>query len=332
MEQCSSEVAAAYKASLVADKLADASCRGTFVDLTGGYGVDFSALAPWFQRSIYVENQPALCEIARHNFPLLGLSRAEIHNADGQTILEGMAEVDLCYVDPARRDGQGRKVMLVEDCVPNVARMLPAMIGHARHVLVKLSPMLDITRALRSFPVMPVEVHVVAVAGECKELLLWFDRGRQDGKEPLMVCRDDHWTFRYYPSEEAELTIGYANVPDLYLYEPGSALLKAGAFKVIAQRWGLRKLHPNTHLYTSSRLVPDFPGRSFCVKTCTGFGKRELKPLLAATAQANLTVRNFPGTVADLRKRFKLKDGGKDYWFATTLADNRHVIIVTEKA
>ena len=150
MEQCSSEVAAAYKASLVADKLADAMCRGTFVDLTGGYGVDFSALAPWFQRAVYVESQPVLCEIARHNFPLLGLSRAEIHNADGQTILEGMAEVDLCYVDPARRDGQGRKVMLVEDCVPNVARMLPAMLGHARHVLVKLSPMLDIGQALLS--------------------------------------------------------------------------------------------------------------------------------------------------------------------------------------
>lgn len=338
MEQCSGQTAALYKARLVARWQAGGGIgRERMADLTGGFGVDFTHLAPLFRRATYVERNDGLCRTAAHNFPLLGLDAAQVVCAEADAVVPTLEGMDLVYLDPARRDGAGRKVLLVEDCTPDVSQLLPGLLRRSRAVLVKLSPMLDITRALRSLAAVPAEVHIVAVGGECKELLFAFGAGLAPDLPPgsrahRIVCRDDRFTFAFRSDEEEAATVEYAAGVDSYLFEPGAAVMKAGAFRLVARRYGLAKLHPNTHLYTAGHAVDGFPGRQFRVKAVSSFGKRDVRGLLRAGDRANLAVRNFPGTVAELRKRFRLKDGGTDYWFATTLADGRHVIIVAEKA
>lgn len=346
LEQCSGEVAARYKVELVR-ALQARGCLGhaRMTDLTGGLGVDFAFLSPCFDAATYVERQEVLCTIARHNFPLLGLAHAEVCCSEASDLLPSLAPQDLIYIDPARRDGLGRKTWLIEDCTPDITNMLLPMLERARLVMVKLSPMLDITRALRSLPVAPHEVHIVAVGGECKELLFLFLSNQTVGaspqaveavagdapQEPLMVCHDGPHQFAFRPEEEAAALSPLAEAVDAYLFEPCAAVMKGGAFRLVGARFGLRKLHANTHLYTADHPVEGFPGRQFRVRTVSSFSKRDVRALLRETDRANLAVRNFPGTVAELRKRFRLKDGGTDYWFATTLRDERHVLIITEK-
>lgn len=333
LEQCSGEVAARYKVDLVR-ALQARGCLGhaRMTDLTGGLGVDFAFLSPCFDAATYVERQEVLCTIARHNFPLLGLAHAEVCCGEASDLLPSLAPQDLIYMDPARRDGLGRKTWLIEDCTPDISNMLRSMLERARLVMVKLSPMLDITRALRSLPVAPCEVHIVAVGGECKELLFVFlPPQSEEHHSPLFVCHDGAHHLAFHPEEEAAAHAPLAEAVDEYLFEPCAAVMKGGAFRLVGERYGLRKLHPNTHLYTADHPVEGFPGRQFRVRQVSSFGKREVRALLRETDRANLAVRNFPGTVAELRKRFRLKDGGTDYWFATTLHDERHVLIVTEK-
>ena len=339
LEQCSGEVAAQYKVDLVRSLQAQGCLgRARMTDLTGGLGVDFAFLSPLFEAATYVERQEVLCTIARHNFPLLHLSHAEVCCGEAADCLPTLAPQDLIYIDPARRDGLGRKTWLIEDCTPNVAEMLPRMTERARVVMIKLSPMLDITRALRSLPVAPREVHIVAVGGECKELLFLFLSPQAEAaavvdapQNPLMVCHDGPHHFAFRSEEEAAAHSPLAEAVGEYLFEPCAAVMKGGAFRLVGERFGLRKLHPNTHLYTADHPVEGFPGRQFRVRTVSSFSKRDVRALLRETDRANLAVRNFPGTVAELRKRFRLKDGGTDYWFATTLCNERHVLIVTEK-
>ena len=333
LEQCSGEVAARYKVDLVR-ALQARGCLGhaRMTDLTGGLGVDFAFLSPCFDAATYVERQEVLCTIARHNFPLLGLAHAEVCCGEASDLLPSLAPQDLIYIDPARRDGLGRKTWLIEDCTPDISNMLRSMLERARLVMVKLSPMLDITRALRSLPVAPCEIHIVAVGGECKELLfLFLPPQSEEHHSPLFVCHDGPHHFAFRPEEETAALSPLAEGVDAYLFEPCAAVMKGGAFRLIAERYGLRKLHANTHLYTSDHPVEGFPGRQFRVRQVSSFSKRDVRALLRETDRANLAVRNFPGTVAELRKRFRLKDGGTDYWFATTLHDERHVLIVTEK-
>ena len=339
LEQCSGEVAAQYKVDLVRSLQAQGCLgRARMTDLTGGLGVDFAFLSPLFEAATYVERQEVLCTIARHNFPLLHLSHAEVCCGEAADCLPTLAPQDLIYIDPARRDGLGRKTWLIEDCTPNVAEMLPRMMERARVVMIKLSPMLDVTRALRSLPVAPREVHIVAVGGECKELLFLFLSPQAEAaavvdapQSPLMVCHDGAHHFAFRPEEEAAAHSPLAEAVGEYLFEPCAAVMKGGAFRLVGERFGLRKLHANTHLYTADHPVEGFPGRQFRVRTVSSFSKRDVRALLREADRANLAVRNFPGTVAELRKRFRLKDGGTDYWFATTLCNERHVLIVTEK-
>ena len=325
MEQCSSEKAALYKRGVIQRLFPQGGNEMT--DLTGGYGVDFSTLTPTFKHGTYVEQSAELCRIAQHNFPLLGVEAVNVVNGVAEEILPTLPPQDLIYLDPARRSDVGRKVLLVEDCTPNAAELMPALLDKAKHVVIKLSPMLDITRAMQSLG--PArEVHIVSVGGECKELLLVYP-GTEGGTQ--IICHDDRYDFSFDANAESMAAVKYTDEVKTYLYEPGAAVLKAGAFRLMSERFGLEKLHPNSHLYTADHYVSDFPGRAFRVHTVSGFGKREIRPLLAATKQANLAARNFPGTVAELRKRFKLRDGGDDYWFATTLYNERHVIIATQK-
>lgn len=325
MEQCSSELTAVYKAEVL-------GTGDTMADLTGGFGVDCSYLARGFRRPAYVERDPGLCALARHNFPLLGCPHIEVHEAEAEDYLRTMEPVDGLFLDPARRDGHGGRTVAIADCTPDVMALRPLLLAKARRVLVKLSPMLDITLALRDLPDVS-EVHVVSVQNECKELLLLLTAEAATG--PTFHCVNfgtGTQRFSFTAAEEQQAACPLAAAPGQYLYEPNASLLKAGAFRVPAVRFGLRKLHPNSHLYTSDAFAADFPGRVFVIESVCGFSKWELKTLTASTPQANLTVRNFPASVDELRKRLKLREGGGTYLFATTLADGRKVIAKCKKA
>lgn len=321
-EQCSGEEAARYKAALARRVLPGG---GTMADLTGGMGVDFSFLAEGFAQCTYIERSEALCALAAHNFPLLGLGLAAVVCGDAEEELARMDKVDLLMIDPARRDGVGRKTVRLADCTPDVVRLHPLLRAKSRYTLVKLSPMLDITEALRDLPAVE-EVHVVAVGGECKELLLLLGDG---GGNPVIHCVDGNRQFSFRPEEETDAVAPVAETLGTYLYEPSPAVLKGGAFRCLCARYGVEKLHRNTHLYTSEQFVADFPGRIFRIEEAVGFGKKELRPL--AGRKANLATRNFPQDVATLKKKLKISDGGDIFLFAVTMKGEERKLIKTAK-
>ena len=345
LEQCSSEATAIYKAGLI---------RGeSLVDLTGGFGVDCSFLSRNFTSVDYVEQNEELCQIAEHNFAALGLN-IRVNNAESVEFLKKMPFVDCIYIDPARRDVKGKKTADLSLCSPNLLEIRDTLLEKCNTLLIKLSPMFDISSALEVFPECK-QVHVVSVKNECKELLLLVEGGFCGETE--VVCVDlDELGVR---SEELGISVQTSGEPSLlelsrvkleitsvasnlkkekgeiisysfpksYLYEPNASIMKAGLFKTVANKYNVQKLHPSTHLYTSEELVPNFPGRSFEIKRVTKVQKKEIQDI----EKANLSTRNFPGNVADLRKKLKLKDGGDTYIFACTLNDNSKVLIVCEK-
>lgn len=328
MEQCSSEATARYKASLVGGE--------RFADLTGGFGVDSAFLARRFSQADYVERQPLLCELARHNFPLWGLPQVEVHSAEAADYLQRMQPVDWLYLDPARRDHSGGKTVAIADCEPDVLQLEERLLQKAPRVMLKFSPMLDVWQACTSLHHV-AQVHIVAVGAECKELLLVLERDASLSPDEVSVCAvslqadGSGSPLCFTRRSEQDSPCTYASLPATYLYEPHAALLKGGAFRTLSSIYKVDKLHPNSHLYTSDRWIPSFPGRVFRIESYAGFGKRELKALLADLRQANLTVRNFPASVADLRKRLRLADGGDTYLFATTLSQGEKALIRCRK-
>lgn len=329
MEQCSSEQTALYKASLVKGD--------SFADLTAGFGVDCAYMARHFTTADYVERQEVLCEVARHNFPLLGVGHIRVNHADGIDFLKQMSPVDCLFLDPARRDKNGGKTVAISDCDPDVCKLEPLLVEKGKTVLVKLSPMLDIASALRELKYIR-EIHIISLQNECKELLLVLRKEAgtmEEGQEVQIHCEQlyvnapsQHFCFSYRQEKEA-CCLMTAQV-EQFLYEPGAALLKASPFRLLAQAYGVKKLHTNSHLYTSSVRV-DFPGRCFQVVGVSGFGKKELRSFLQGIDKANLTVRNFPSSVAELRKKLKMREGGEVYLFATTLDDGQKVLIHCRK-
>ena len=329
MEQCSSEVTAIYKASLLQGE--------TFADLTGGFGIDCSFLSRKFKKADYVERQAELCELARHNFPLLGLE-IDVHNEDGVEYLKRMQPVDCLFLDPARRDGHGGKTVAISDCEPDVSALEDLLVEKAKTVMVKLSPMLDLSLALRDLKYVR-EIHVVSTDNECKELLLILQKCPISSQVSIYCinalgasngCRIyQEYTFTQEQERTSDCLL--AKEVGAYLYEPNASILKAGAYRSLTQAYPVEKLHVSSHLYTSSHFIEDFPGRRFQVKAVSGFGKKELKTFLQGMEKANITIRNFPSSVADLRKRLKLKEGGEDYIFATTLADESKILIKCKK-
>ena len=341
LEQCSGEEAAAYKVRVAVRLLSARSQTGrslSMVDLTGGLGVDFSALSRHFAEADYVERREELCRLARHNFPLLGLSAGvHVSCASAADYLHAMSPVDFIYLDPARRDNVGRKTVRIEDCEPDVAALRDELLAKGGWVMIKLSPMLDIAGAVQTLGTCVREVHVVGVGGECKELLLLL-AGRDasecgsTGRGPMVVATDGRSEFSFYPEEEAQAQPVMARQVGSWLYEPDAALLKAGAFKLAAVRYGLAKLQAHSHLYTSEEPVREFPGRVFQVERTFSFSKADVRRLREVVGgRANLTVRNFPLSVAALRKKLKLAEGGQAYLFATTLADDRHALILAHR-
>lgn len=323
MEQCSSEATALYKASIA---------RGeSLADLTGGFGIDCSYMARSFKRVTYIERNPLLCRIAKENFALLGLDHIEIVNGNSEECLPAMPAQEWIFIDPARRDGEGRKVVALSDCEPDVTALEPLLLEKAQKIMVKCSPMLDITAATRQLQSIEA-IHVVAVNNECKELL--FILGGSKGDPTPTICvniqRGDISSFSFTDEEEANATITYSDRIGRYLYEPNAAIQKSGCTRTLSQRLHVTKLHPNSQLYTSDNLIEDFPGRIFTVERVCGFSKSEIKEV-QALKQANITVRNFPESVQLLRKKLKLADGGDDYIFATTLADGSKVLALCKK-
>ena len=325
MEQCSSEATALYKSGLVQGD--------TFADLTGGFGVDCSFLSRRFRTSHYVERQSELCDLARHNFPLLGLD-IEVHHQDGVSFLQQMQPVDCIYLDPARRDGHGGKTVAISDCEPDLYQLEELLVSKAQTVLVKLSPMLDLSLALKELHYVR-EVHIVSVQSECKELLLFLSKDALVPEVPVhctqLLAGGEQRHYIFTQEQERSADCPLAASVGAYLYEPNASILKAGAYRSLTQAYPVKKLHISSHLYTSDSLVADFPGRTFNVVAVAGFGKKDLKALLSGLEKANLTIRNFPSSVADLRKRLKLKEGGDDYLFATTLANSEKVLVHCRK-
>ena len=324
MEQCSSEATAIYKAGLVEGD--------AFADLTGGFGIDCSFLSRKFKQADYVERQAELCELARHNFPLLGLNIG-VHNEDGVEYLKRMQPVDCLFLDPARRDGHGGKTVAISDCEPDVSALEDLLVEKAQTVMIKLSPMLDLSLALKTLKYVR-EVHIVSVNNECKELLLILQKSSVSSEvaihcEHIVNAHHQHYTFTQEQEHTSDCPL--ATEVGAYLYEPNASILKAGAYRSLTQTYGVKKLHASSHLYTSSHFIEDFPGRRFQVEAVSGFGKKGLKDFLQGMDKANLTIRNFPSSVAELRKRLKLKEGGEDYLFATTLADESKVLIKCKK-
>lgn len=304
-------------------------------DLTGGFGVDFASLAPLFRQATYVERQEHLCQLAAHNFALLGLQQFQIHHGDAEEYLKSMERVDWIFIDPARRGAHGQKVVFIADCEPDVKRLEPLLLEKAGHVLIKLSPMLDITQALRDLP-HAQRCYILSVDGECKEMLVVLgDRKAASPDEVEMVCevvRKGKVSCRVALTKrmEEESRPRYAAEPLNYLYEPDASLLKAGMFNCITQRYPVAKLHPNSHLYTSEELVPHFPGRTFRITGYGAWSKKGMGSLIPDTRQANITVRNFPLSAEALRKQFKLKEGGRYTLFGTTIGNNRKILIGAE--
>ena len=334
MEQCSSEATAKYKAMVLNPT------SSAFIDLTGGFGVDFSYMARGFKKAVYVERQPHLCEVARHNFQLLGLENAEVVCGDGAEYLKNLPSpfhppsTLTIYLDPARRDENGKKTYAISDCTPDVVALKDLLLEKAGRVMIKLSPMLDWHKAVDDLGEV-VEVHIVSVDNECKELLLVLARNPAG---PLrVVCaniRHDAETelFEFFPSND---NLSIPLFPALrerdFLYEPNASIMKAGCFAEVAGRYGVQPTGSNSHLFLSPQFIPDFPGRKFQIEQVTSMNKKELKRAIGGLTKANITIRNFPLSVAELRKRLKLADGGDTYIFATTLGEKDHVLLITKQ-
>ena len=319
MEQCSSEATARYKARI-------AGQGQLFVDLTAGFGLDMAFISQGFKQAVHVERQEQLCAISSHNFTLLGLNHIEVVCGDGVAYLHTMPHADLIYIDPARRDEHGARTYGIADCTPNVLELLDEMLEKADRLMIKLSPMLDWQKAVADVGLVR-EVHIVSVDNECKELLLVVSKAEASLK---VFCVNNDEVFEYDPQEKAPYTTIIPEIPH-FLYEPNASVMKAGCFDWVAQQYGVSQLDKNSHLFVSDTEADSFPGRQFLIEKIVSMNKRELKDALEGIDRANITVRNFPMSVAELRKRLKLKDGGDVYIFATMVSSQGHQLFICRK-
>ena len=330
MEQCSSEQTARYKAGIIGKGV-------LLVDLTAGFGVDMAFISQGFKRAVHVERQPSLCAISSDNYKRLGLHHIEVVCGDGVGYLHQLDHADLIFLDPARRDEHGGRTYGIADCLPNVLEIRDELLEKADRVMLKLSPMLDWRKAVEDLKNVR-EVHIVSVDNECKELLLILSKEQKPLK---VVCVNNESVYAFdgdykSPSQKSgianplqQATLQQGSDATLYfLFEPNASIMKAGCFELLEQRFGVMQLDKNSHLFVCDRDIPDFPGRRFVIEKTTSMNKRELKMALAGIDRANITVRNFPLSVPELRKKLKLKDGGDVFIFATTVAGEGHRLLI----
>ena len=354
MEQCSSEQTARYKADICRRLLEThhnppstlheppvtlhPSPFTSLTDLTGGFGVDFSWMSKAFNEATYVERDSELFAISSHNFGLVNLvNSVKTLNMDGIDYLHQLTHATVIFLDPARRDDKGARTYGIADCTPNVLEIKDELLQKADIVILKLSPMLDWRKAISDLGEQNVrEVHIVSVQNECKELLLVLSASQPAPPYALFTINllSDGTSQQFQVPSPTSLhpspvTLHQSPVTlHHYLYEPNASIMKAGCFQELAQHYNVQPLAPNSHLFASEQPIADFPGRSFQISAISSMNKKELKTVLSDIHSANITTRNFPLSVADLRKKLKLADGGNVYIFATTLANNQHVLIV----
>lgn len=324
MEQCSSTATAQYKASLVEGD--------TFADLTGGFGIDTFALSRRFKHGYHVEPNQALSELVQHNAEALNIENLTFIQSTMEEALEHLPTVDCFYIDPSRRDMYGNRVVQPNECTPNIAAWKSQLLKKCNTLIVKLSPMIDIKISQIQLPE-TYAIHTVAVNGECKEVLFLLQNNPSESGTTYHTVNlqsiPQHYEFT--AKEEQHALPVLTDQIEQYLYEPNAAVLKAGAFKSIATHFDIKKLHPHTHLYTNSILHEDFPGRIFEINTLIPYNKKEIKQALQNITKANIATRNFPITAEKLKKELKLKDGGDQYLFGTTLANGRLVLLLAHK-
>ncbi len=321
LQQSSSERTALYKQKLVVGDLG--------IDLTGGLGVDSFFLSQKFKRFIYIELDPQRAAVAAHNFKVLGAHNIEVVSKDcAEFMAKLQVKADVIYLDPARRKDQ-KKVFQLSDCTPDLIALWPKIADKAQQIMIKLSPLMDLQLTIKEIPNV-CAVHILSIDNDCKELLV--QTAENPGSLTIHTYNaTKHLTQEFSFSWDAQqsATLDFEGVQN-FLYEPNASILKAGAFNLIPQAFGVKKLAANTHLYTSKELILDFPGRKFEVKWTSAYKRKELKKRLQ-NHQANITVRNFPHSVAQIRQQTGLKDGGKDYLFACRDLEGSPIIIGCEK-
>ena len=334
-------------------------------DLTGGFGVDFSFTSCAFATATYVERNEQLCRMVEHNLPLLGIDNAKVVCADAVDYLSTLDMQTMIFLDPARRDQHGAKTVMLADCTPDVVQLLPQLLKKSRFTMLKLSPMLDWHKAVEDLQGTVREVHIVSVGGECKELLLVLSEEIESelkvfcadleaggsslssgsgcsslSSEPSSPSKPSHPStpslsaslFVYAPGSSSPAPNSKLKTQNSkFLYEPNASIMKAGCFDELAAAYGVSPVSRNSHLFLAEQPVDGFPGRSFSIERVTTLNKRELRQALAGIEKANIATRNFPLSVAELRKRLKLKDGGDVYIFATTTAEGEHVLLISHK-
>ena len=360
MEQCSSEPTARYKQQ-VARRWVEAvqpDADTCMTDLTGGFGVDFSFTSRCFSSATYVERNASLCDVVSANLPRLGIQNATAKCAEAEDVLEQLKPQTMIFLDPARRDEHGAKTVLIADCTPDVCQLLPRLMAKSQFVMLKLSPMLDWHKAIVDLDGKVREVHIVSADGECKELLLVL--ADNDTTDVQVFCVDiqsrpdsegqyprSEFVYSIATNAQEEMVENNSKLENStsaqptnsklktqnskFLHEPNASVMKAGCFDEIARAYGICAISRNSHLFLSDREIDGFPGRSFVIDAVTTMNKRQLRQTLSGMKQANIAVRNFPLSVAELRKRLKLNDGGDTYIFATTTSDGDHILMITHK-
>ncbi|MFM9987308.1 THUMP-like domain-containing protein [Flavobacterium sp.] len=321
VEQTSSEKTALYKSSLVSGE--------SLIDLTGGFGVDDYYFSKKINQVYHCELNATLSEIVKHNFEILNQTNIICLDGDSFKTLKKLNQhFDWIYIDPSRRSDTKGKVFMLKDCLPNVPELLEDYFKFSHKILIKTAPILDITSGLSELKNVKT-IHIIAVNNEVKELLWEIEKNYENAItiKTINFNKEKEEIFEFILNEKIEPNI--YKLPKKYIYEPNSSILKSGAFELIANKYKLRKLHQHSHLYTSNEII-DFPGRLFKIETSFEYNKNEMKKFLQNT-KANITTRNFPETVENIRKKWKISDGGNSYTFFTTDANNRKIVLICAK-
>jgi len=320
IEQTSSEITAKYKANLISGK--------TLIDITGGFGVDAYFFSQKVKSVIHCEINKDLSKIVSHNFTELGVKNIKIFAESGFDYLKKIdTKFDWIYADPSRRNETKGKVFLLQDCLPNIPENLGLLFNKSDNILLKVSPILDLKSAINELKFVK-EIHVVAVKNEVKELLFILDKNYTQ-KIDIKAINLNKFNTQHFSFNLFKESLATFSKPKKYLYEPNAAILKSGAFNQVSEHFKIDKLHQHSHLYTSDNLI-EFPGRVFKITQITTYNKKELAKLIP-NKKANITTRNFPETVAQIRKKTKLKEGGNQYLFFTTDLNNKHIVLICAK-
>ncbi|WP_037321715.1 class I SAM-dependent methyltransferase [Salegentibacter sp. Hel_I_6] len=321
LEQTSSETTAKYKASLIHGK--------TLLDLTGGLGIDDFYFAENFKEVIHCELNAELSEIAVHNLNQLGRENISFKNEDSISFLKASNnKFDVIYADPGRRDNAGGKVFRLADCLPNIPENIDLLFNKSNTILIKTSPLLDLQAGISELRFV-TEIHIIAINNDVKELLWFLKKGKNSDIKIKTLNLKNTGLEEFDGIFNKTSTETKYSLPQTFLFEPNAAIMKSGLFGEVASKTNTSKLHPNSHLYTSDQKIK-FPGRNFKIIDVHEYKPINLKKKLK-NIKANITTRNFPENVASLRKKFKIKDGGKQFIFFTTNLNNEKIVLICEK-